>query len=107
FLATHAPAWRPPVLHRKALVQGHCHQQALMGMDAERSVLERLGIDVEILDSGCCGMAGSFGFERDKYALSMQIGELDLLPRVRAAAKDTLVVASGFSCREQVVQATD
>jgi hypothetical protein len=104
FLETRAPEWEPPRLRRRALVQGHCHQKALMGLDAELAVLEKLGMEVEVLDSGCCGMAGSFGFEREKYAFSMKAGERVLLPAVRQAAADTLVVANGFSCREQIAQ---
>ena len=99
--------FEPPKLKRKAIVHGHCHQKALMKMDSEEEVLKRLGLDFEILDSGCCGMAGSFGFEKDHYDISMQIGELVLLPAVRRAAPDTLIIANGFSCREQIAQATN
>ncbi|MBI4543878.1 MAG: FAD-binding protein [Gemmatimonadetes bacterium] len=106
FLDRHADGWQPPPLRRKAIVHGHCHQQALVGMRSDRALLERLGLDFRILDSGCCGMAGSFGFEREKYAVSMLVGERVLLPAVREAAPDTLVVADGFSCREQILQAT-
>jgi Fe-S oxidoreductase len=74
--------------------------------DAERRLLERLGLDLEVLDSGCCGMAGSFGFEKEHYELSMKVGELVLLPAVREAGTETLLVADGFSCHEQIVQAT-
>jgi hypothetical protein len=62
--------------------------------------------DLQLLDSGCCGMAGSFGFERDHYDVSMQVGELVLLPAVRNTPADTLIVADGFSCREQIAQGT-
>jgi Fe-S oxidoreductase len=72
----------------------------------EETLLAGLGLDFEILDSGCCGLAGSFGYEADHYGISMQIGERALLPAVRAAAADTLVVADGFSCRQQIVHAT-
>ncbi|HEX6938236.1 MAG TPA: FAD-linked oxidase C-terminal domain-containing protein [Longimicrobiales bacterium] len=106
FLENHAPGFRPPALRRKALVHGHCHQKAVMGMDADQAVLARLGLDYTILDSGCCGMAGAFGFEAGKYDISMRIGELVLLPAVRAAAPETLIIADGFSCREQIAQAT-
>ena len=90
----------------RALVQIHCHQHALLDISAERRVLGRTGLRYEIMDSGCCGMAGSFGFERGKYAVSMTAAERVLLPRVRAAGPETLVVANGFSCREQIEQAT-
>jgi Fe-S oxidoreductase len=100
--------WRPPPLHRKAIVQGHCHHQAVMGFDADREVLQELGLDHEVLDSGCCGMAGSFGFEDgEKYAVSQAAGERVLLPRVREAPDTTLVLADGFSCRTQIEQNTD
>ena len=107
FLEKKAPHFRPPPLACKAVVHGHCHHKALMQMHAERSVLQKLGLDCEVLDSGCCGMAGSFGFERAHYDISMQVGERVLLPAVRAAAKDTLIIADGFSCRTQIAQATD
>jgi len=69
-------------------------------------VLDRLGIDATVLDEGCCGMAGSFGFEAEHYDVSVAVGEQGLLPAVRAAAADTLIVADGFSCREQITQCT-
>ncbi len=78
-----------------------------MGMTAEESVLEKLGLDFELLDSGCCGVAGSFGFEKEHYELSLKIGERRLLPAVRRAAHDTLVIADGFSCKTQIEQFTD
>ncbi|HEY6822016.1 MAG TPA: FAD-binding and (Fe-S)-binding domain-containing protein [Burkholderiales bacterium] len=89
-------------LGRKALVHGHCHHQAVLKMDAERSVLKRLGLDYSIPDSGCCGMAGSFGFEAAKYDVSVACAERVLLPAVRQAKSDTLVIADGFSCRSQI-----
>ncbi|PWG62789.1 FAD-binding and (Fe-S)-binding domain-containing protein [Spiribacter halobius] len=96
-----------PRLEGRALVHGHCHHKALLGgMDGTRRLLERLGLEVEMLASGCCGMAGSFGFHPDKYELSLRIGEETLLPAVRAAAPDTLIVSDGYSCREQIVQTT-
>ena len=107
FLERHAPHFRPPPLQRTALVHGHCHHKALMKLDSEQSLLTKLGLDFQVLDSGCCGMAGSFGFERAHYDVSMQIGERVLLPAVRAAPKDVLIVADGFSCREQIRSATD
>ena len=69
-------------------------------------LLEAAGLDGDVLDSGCCGMAGAYGYERSRYAVSMRIGELVLLPRVRSEAEDTLVVADGFSCREQIAHGT-
>jgi FAD/FMN-containing dehydrogenase/Fe-S oxidoreductase len=103
-LERHAPGWQPPRLRRRAVVHGHCHQEAIMGMSAEKRLLERIGLDYELLDSGCCGMAGAFGFERDHHDISVRIGERRLLPRVRDADAGTLVVADGFSCRTQIEQ---
>ena len=102
FIADHAPDFRPPPLRAKALVHGHCHQKALLNPEATACVLDRLGVDYQVLDSGCCGLAGSFGFERDHYDISMQIGERVLLPAARKADQTTLLITDGFSCREQV-----
>jgi Fe-S oxidoreductase len=106
WLEREAPTFSPPPLAVRALVHGHCHQKALMGMGADEALLRRLGVQYELLDSGCCGMAGSFGFERDKAAISVAIGERALLPAVRAAPADCLIVADGYSCREQIAQCT-
>jgi Fe-S oxidoreductase len=108
FLAEKADGFQIPRLPRRALVQGHCHHKALMGMEAEEKVLSKLGLDFEMLDSGCCGMAGSFGFEQgDRYDVSIRAGERVLLPAVRSAPIDTLIIADGFSCREQIAQTTN
>jgi Fe-S oxidoreductase len=88
------------------LVQMHCHQHAVIKPHSEKSVLGKLGLDHEVMASGCCGMAGSFGFEKAKYPVSMACAERVLLPKVRAAEGDTIILANGFSCREQVEQAT-
>ena len=96
--------YTPPLLKRKALVHGHCHHKSVLKFDSEQELLKRTGLDFKILDSGCCGMAGSFGFEEDKYDVSVKIGEKVLLPAVRAAAEDTLIIADGFSCMEQIEQ---
>lgn len=98
--------YRPAPLRRKAVLHGHCHQKALMGLDADVALLEAAGLEVEKLDSGCCGMAGSFGYERDKFELSMRIGEQRLLPAVREAPREALIVTNGFSCRSQIEQGT-
>jgi hypothetical protein len=89
------------------LVQAHCHHASVLHFDDEETVLKNIGLDVEHPDSGCCGMAGAFGFEKDKYAISMRVGERVLLPKVRQAQRDTLIVADGFSCREQIAQTTN
>jgi FAD/FMN-containing dehydrogenase/Fe-S oxidoreductase len=96
----------PNRLGGKAVVHLHCNQRAVMGHEADGKVFEQLGLEVDLLDSGCCGMAGSFGFQADKYALSQTIGERVLLPAVRRTDAETLLIADGFSCREQVRQAT-
>ncbi|MGH7714513.1 MAG: (Fe-S)-binding protein, partial [Vulcanimicrobiaceae bacterium] len=99
--------WKPPKLHGKALVQRHCHHQAVMGFDTDKKMLDALGLELEIPDSGCCGMAGSFGYEHgEHYDVSMKCAERTLLPKVREASPDVLLVADGFSCREQIVQST-
>lgn len=107
FLMQYAPDWEMPKLEQKVVVHGHCHQKAIMKMDADAHVLERMGADYQILDTGCCGLAGVFGFEREHYDVSMKIGEGDLLPKVRAQDPGTLIVADGFSCREQIMHGTD
>jgi Fe-S oxidoreductase len=95
--------WRVPKLHKHALVQVHCHHGAVMKFKADRSVMEKIGLQVEIPDSGCCGMAGSFGYEAgEKYRVSQQVGERAILPKVRDASESTLLIADGFSCRHQI-----
>jgi FAD/FMN-containing dehydrogenase/Fe-S oxidoreductase len=107
FLAREAPDWSPPRLERRALVHLHCHEKATSDTDCDLEVLERLGVDAEVLDSGCCGLAGSFGYEPgDPYDVSMKAGERVLLPSVRAAPADTMIVTNGFSCRSQIEHAT-
>jgi Fe-S oxidoreductase len=89
-----------------ALVHFHCHHRSVLGIEPDRRMLTRLGLDVQIPEPGCCGMAGAFGFERDKLDISLQIGERALLPAVREVDMGTLIVADGFSCREQIQQVT-
>jgi FAD/FMN-containing dehydrogenase/Fe-S oxidoreductase len=107
FLRSRDGGWRPPSLDRAAVVQAHCHHKSVMGVDAEEALLADAGLDARFLDSGCCGMAGSFGYEADKYDVSVAAGERGLLPAVRGLPGDTLVVADGFSCRGQIEQQTD
>jgi len=108
FLTEHVEGWAPPKLRRKALVHGHCHQKAIMGMDADRKLMDMLGLEYQVLETGCCGMAGGFGFEKgDRYDVSVKAGERVLLPRVREASPDTLIVADGFSCQTQIEQGTE
>jgi Fe-S oxidoreductase len=100
--------WEPPPLRRKVLVHRHCHHQAVMGFETEEDLLRKMGLDLEVLDSGCCGMAGSFGFEAgEKYRVGKAAGERVLLPKVRAAHDDTIILADGFSCRTMIEQETD
>jgi Fe-S oxidoreductase len=98
--------YSPPELSASAIVHPHCHHHSVIGMDAEVAVLKRMGVDYELLDSGCCGMAGSFGFNADKYEVSMRVGERVLLPRVRELDAGSEVLTDGFSCREQIEQGT-
>jgi len=88
-------------------VQQHCHQKAILDTSGERKLFDAIGLSYEIPDSGCCGMAGPFGFDARHYAVSIAVGERVLLPKVREAKKDTIIVASGFSCREQIAQTTN
>jgi FAD/FMN-containing dehydrogenase/Fe-S oxidoreductase len=104
-LLQHAPDdWRPPNLARSATVQMHCHQHAVLKDEADRELMRRAGIDADVLDEGCCGLAGNFGFERSHHELSMTIAEHGVLPAVREAAPGSLVIADGFSCRTQIEQ---
>jgi FAD/FMN-containing dehydrogenase/Fe-S oxidoreductase len=105
FLVHHAPGYTPrETPGRKLLVHGHCHHKSLMKMDHELSLLRATASEVEHLDSGCCGMAGPFGFEKEKYEVSQAIGERVLLPAVRRVDPATVIVTDGFSCREQIAQ---
>jgi Fe-S oxidoreductase len=106
FLAQKAPDYVPPRLVRKALVQEHCHQKSILDTSGERALFNAMGLDYELPDSGCCGMAGPFGFDAEHYDVSRAVGERVLLPKVRAADEHTIIVANGFSCREQIAQTT-
>jgi FAD/FMN-containing dehydrogenase/Fe-S oxidoreductase len=106
FLESRHMSFQPPQLARTVVLHGHCHQKAIMKTGDEESLLRKMGVELQSLDSGCCGMAGAFGFEAGKFAVSQAIGERVLLPAVRAAHADTLIVSDGFSCREQIQQAT-
>ena len=106
FLERHAPGYTPPQLSGKVLLHGHCHHKSIMGLGAEESLLKKTGAELQSIDSGCCGMAGPFGFEKDKYEVSQAVGERVLLPAVRNTSENALIVSDGFSCREQILQAT-
>jgi Fe-S oxidoreductase len=108
FLQKKAPDFKIPELKKKAIVHGHCHHKSIMKMDCEKAVLKKTGLDFEVLNTSCCGMAGYFGYEKgEHYNVSIQAGELMLLPKVREADKTTVIITDGFSCREQIEQETD
>jgi Fe-S oxidoreductase len=108
FLAAEADAGHldlplAPLPERKALLHGHCHQKAFAAMGAVEQALRLVPeLEVEVVDSSCCGMAGAFGFEAEHHDVSLRMAEADLAPAVRRAGVDTLVVADGTSCRHQV-----
>src|SRR5690606_9840325 len=106
FLARAAPEGLQPEAERTALLHGHCHEKAIVGMNEQLAVLESAAVRTTLLDSGCCGMAGAFGYARENFDVSMAIGERVLLPAVREADPATLIIADGFSCRTQIGQAT-
>lgn len=99
-----APDWSPP--HRlrgvSALIQPHCHQHAVLKYDADEQTLTAAGVDTTVLDAGCCGLAGNFGFEKGHYEVSVACAEDTLLPAIRRADPSALVLADGFSCRTQI-----
>ncbi|HET8971630.1 MAG TPA: FAD-linked oxidase C-terminal domain-containing protein, partial [Candidatus Nanopelagicales bacterium] len=103
-LTEHTPGWEPPSLPRQVIAQTHCHQHAVMGFTADEQLLARMGTDLDVLDSGCCGLAGNFGFERGHFEISQAVGERVLFPAVRAAPVDAVVLADGYSCRTQLAQ---
>ncbi len=106
FLERQVPPYQPPKLSGQVLLHGHCHHKAVLKIGDETSLLQKMGVDLQAPDTGCCGMAGPFGFEKEKYAVSQAVGERVLLPAIRKASPQTLIVADGFSCQEQIVQAT-
>jgi Fe-S oxidoreductase len=109
-LTQHTDGWEPPRLDGgsegngrvQALAQVHCHQHAVLGWDADEQLLDAAGVDVEHLESGCCGLAGNFGFTAGHGEVSEAIAEQVLLPRLRETGQDTVVLADGFSCRTQI-----
>jgi Fe-S oxidoreductase len=101
-LRQHTPGWRPPRLERDALVQVHCHQHAVLGDEPDLALMRDMGLRAERLDSGCCGLAGNFGFQPGHREVSEACAERVLLPRLRESTVDTVLLADGFSCRTQV-----
>jgi len=106
FLERKVKDYDPPKLKRQAVVQPHCHHKAIMRLYDDEAVMKKMDLDFQLLNAGCCGMAGSFGFEEDKYDISLKCGERALFPAVRKSGVSTLVMADGFSCREQIQQDT-
>jgi FAD/FMN-containing dehydrogenase/Fe-S oxidoreductase len=105
-LLRETPGWVPPRLERKALLHIHCHHKSVLDPEAERAMLDRMGLQLHQPKVGCCGQAGSFGYEPHHYDVSMKIAEDVLLPAVRKAREDTIVIADGFSCRDQIRHGT-
>ncbi|GAB1692898.1 FAD-binding and (Fe-S)-binding domain-containing protein [Krasilnikovia sp. M28-CT-15] len=103
-LTAHTPDWQPSRLDRTVHVQTHCHHHAIMGYGPDRKVLSDAGANLDVLDSGCCGLAGNFGFEQGHYEVSEDCAERVLLPAVRDAGPTDVVLADGFSCRTQLAQ---
>jgi Fe-S oxidoreductase len=93
-----------PKVERKAIVHGHCHHKAIMRLKEEKQVMDKMGLEYRLLESGCCGMAGAFGYEKEHYDVSVAVGERVLLPEVRKAEESTLIIADGFSCQSQIEQ---
>jgi Fe-S oxidoreductase len=105
FLAAKAPDFTPPALSGVALVHGHCHQKALAGLNAELGLLRKAEhLRVEAPDAGCCGMAGAFGYDRNRFEVSRTIAERALVPAVRGSSTETMIIADGFACRSQIRQ---
>ena len=97
-----------PIGRATALIHGHCHQKAFAAVGATETALGLIpGLEVETIEAGCCGMAGSFGFEAEHYEVSMKMAELDLLPAARATTDDVAIVADGTSCRHQIRDGAD
>jgi Fe-S oxidoreductase len=105
-LERHAPGFVPPRMSGDVLLHGHCHHKAILKMGDEESLLRKMNGEVRVPDAGCCGMAGPFGFAKDKYDVSQAVGERVLFPAVRNARPETVIVADGFSCQEQIYQGT-
>ena len=101
-----ADGWLPPIVHRRAMVHGHCHHRGVLGFTDDVPLLHKMGLDVEVLDPGCCGMAGAFGYEHGHYDVSVACAQRALIPAVHRADEDTIIIADGFSCREQIEQLT-
>jgi FAD/FMN-containing dehydrogenase/Fe-S oxidoreductase len=106
FIAGHLERGELPATSGEVLAHVHCHQRAMVGIEPTSRALGAAGLEARVLDAGCCGMAGSFGYDQAHYRVSVDAGERRLLPAVREAAPGTTIVADGFSCREQIQQMT-
>ena len=106
FLQRRVPGYQPPRVNAPVLLHGHCHHKSIMKMTDQEQLLRNTGAALTSPDAGCCGMAGPFGFDAEKYDVSMAIGERVLLPAIRRTSPDTIIVSDGFSCREQIAHAT-
>ncbi|MFL6033560.1 MAG: (Fe-S)-binding protein, partial [Gaiellaceae bacterium] len=98
--------YEPPRLEGRALVHGHCHEKATSGFEPLQELLQKMGLDVETSNGGCCGMAGAWGYEKGHYDVSIACGERALFPAVRRGDDDVLVITDGFSCKTQIEQGT-
>lgn len=105
-LLLETPGWKPPTLARKALLFSHCHHKSVLNEARQRELLTQMGLELEIPKAGCCGHAGAFGYEAEHYAVSQAIGEQVLLPAVRKQGSDGIIIADGFSCRQQIRDGT-
>jgi Fe-S oxidoreductase len=103
-LVERSPGWTPPAVAGDVLVQMHCHQHAVLGFGSDTALLRQAGVEPTVLDSGCCGLAGNFGFEAGHYDISRAAAERVLLPALRNAGAGVRVLADGFSCRTQIEQ---
>ncbi|HEY0639441.1 MAG TPA: FAD-linked oxidase C-terminal domain-containing protein, partial [Pseudonocardiaceae bacterium] len=106
-LTRRAPDWQPRPVRRRAVVQTHCHQHSVLGATADAALLARAGVEVVARPSGCCGLAGSFGYQRGHEEISRALAERSLLPSIRSAGHDAVLLADGFSCRLQARQLSD
>jgi Fe-S oxidoreductase len=106
YLNNHTEGWAPPQVGGRALVHYHCHHKSIIGVDDEKELFKKMGVTASEPEPGCCGLAGSFGFEAGHYDVSMAVGEQRLLPAVRDAGAGTHLVANGFSCQTQISQGT-
>ncbi|HET9147204.1 MAG TPA: FAD-linked oxidase C-terminal domain-containing protein [Acetobacteraceae bacterium] len=105
-LLAETEGWAPPPLKRRAILQTHCHHKAVLNAEPQRKMLAAMGLDLQRPPAGCCGHAGAFGYEAQHYDVSQAIGEQVLLPAVRKADRETLIIADGFSCRQQIKDGT-